>query len=140
MRLLVVLLALLVLAAGAVWFLYFHGADMQKRLRDGEKDIKKRASWNSQPAGEPKAAEEPQPGREPASAPRPPKTSKPAYTVAKPPPVAKARHVVGKDETLYRIAETYYEDGRLWKLIAEANGLRDEKDLQAGMILIIPGR
>ena len=54
--------------------------------------------------------------------------------------MAKTRHKVTRGETLYTLAETYYEDGSLWKLIAEANGLKDPAELREGMELVIPGR
>ena len=65
---------------------------------------------------------------------------RPVYTVKDPPPIAKARHTVGKGETLYSLAETYYEDGSLWKIIAEANSLKEPADLKEGMVIVIPGK
>jgi nucleoid-associated protein YgaU len=70
----------------------------------------------------------------------PPAPEKPAYTVKDPPPIAKARHKVAKGETLYSLAETYYEDGSLWKIIAEANSLKEPADLREGMVVVIPGK
>jgi nucleoid-associated protein YgaU len=63
-----------------------------------------------------------------------------SYTVQDPPPVARARHKVSRGETLYTLAETYYEDGRLWRLIARANNLKDPADLREGMVVVIPGK
>jgi len=73
------------------------------------------------------------------SQPRPEPPVEEVYTVENPPPVAKARHKVGKGDTLYSLAETYYEDGKLWKLIARANNLRKPSDLREGMVVVIPG-
>ena len=63
-----------------------------------------------------------------------------AYTVEKPPPVSRASHQVAKGDTLYSLAETYYEDGSLWRLIADANDLADPGDLKEGMVVVIPGQ
>lgn len=70
----------------------------------------------------------------------PAKPKAPAYTLKNPPPVARARHRVTKGETLYSLAETYYEDGSLWKLIAEANNIKKPADLKEGTTITIPGR
>jgi len=98
----------------------------------------------SGPAAQPAPGAAGQPGKAPGTpeaAPRP-KSAGAArpYTVSDPPPVAKTRHKVTRGETLYTLAETYYEDGSLWKLIAEANGLKDPAELREGMELVIPGR
>ncbi len=77
---------------------------------------------------------------EPVEKPRPAEAAREEYTVEDPPPVAKAHHKVGKGETLYSLAETYYEDGKLWKLIAKANNLNKPADLREGMVVVIPGR
>jgi 5'-nucleotidase len=86
--------------------------------------------------GEARAAE---PGK--AAAPEAKRTpAAPAYTVQNPPPVARARHTVVKGDTLYSLAETYYEDGSLWRLIAEANSLQNPAELREGAEIVIPGR
>jgi 5'-nucleotidase len=106
------------------------------------------------PAAQKPAEGDPKPSPDPAGKPAggatapttPPKPGekaeppKPEYTLKDPPPVAKARHKVAKGETLYSLAETYYEDGSLWKLIAEANKLKDPADLKEGMVVVIPGK
>jgi nucleoid-associated protein YgaU len=69
-----------------------------------------------------------------------PETPEKPYTVKNPPPVVKTWHLVEEGDTLFGIAETYYENGKLWKLIAKANGLKDPSELKKGMELLIPGR
>ena len=43
-------------------------------------------------------------------------------------------------DTLQSIAQGAYGDSKLWYLIADANGLRDNNDLKVGQTLIIPNR
>jgi LysM repeat protein len=49
-------------------------------------------------------------------------------------------HVLGPGDTLDRIAARHYGDSTLWRLIADANGLKDPLDLQPGAIINIPER
>jgi nucleoid-associated protein YgaU len=89
--------------------------------------------------GQPAAPQAPQAPADPAGQPKAAPATRP-YTVDDPPPVVQTRHKVKQGETLYTLAETYYENGSLWKLIAKANGLKDPSDLREGMELTIPGR
>jgi len=47
-------------------------------------------------------------------------------------------HTVSNGETLWSIAEKYYDDGFQWKTIAQANNLGDTSSLEAGQTLVIP--
>jgi LysM repeat protein len=47
-------------------------------------------------------------------------------------------HVVKEGETLGEIARAYYEDARLWRPIAIANGLDDPRSIVAGQDLRVP--
>ncbi len=86
-------------------------------------------------------AEDPtEPVKPDAGGPPPKEPQEPAFTVKKPPPVAKARHTVAKGDTLYSLAETYYEDGSLWSLIAKANSIKDPAELKQGTVIVIPGK
>ena len=148
-------------AAALVTFLFAtRGGAIQEELQEtGERvreklpelpDLPELPKWpkkekEEKDAGQ--AAAEPKKGAEPAKPARPEKPAgpskkpeKPAYTLKNPPPVAKARHKVRGGETLYSLAETYYEDGSLWNIIAEANGIKDPAELKEGMIVVIPGR
>ena len=138
------LLGLLALVAGIAFLVAMRGAKMQDRLRQtGQRLLDKAASQAEDEPDKPAPADKP---AEASPAPpaqevrKPPADPPNNYTVEKPPPVAKTWHRVAKGETLYRIAETYYEDGSLWKIIAEANGLKSQNDLKEGMLLVIPGR
>ncbi len=71
----------------------------------------------------------------------------PPATAERPVPLSAQRvrtartHVVKKGEGLYSIARDYYGDEQKWKIILDANKsvIRDpEKDLKAGMTIIIP--
>jgi nucleoid-associated protein YgaU len=151
----------------AVLFAY-RGSDIQRGLQEKGKELKERMPQLPElpglpvppaPGASPGQPQEPAAGETQSPAPigtgeaaapapaagsaTPPPTGKPApaaYTVANPPPVAKARHVVTRGETLYMLAETYYENGALWPLIAEANGLKSPAELREGMEIVIPGR
>lgn len=48
------------------------------------------------------------------------------------------RHVVGRNETLYAIAQRYYGAGERWREIARANGIRKPSDLRVGRVIAIP--
>jgi len=103
-----------------------------------------KAAKPEEPEADPTEPTEPAKPNGAHPAPQVPKTAgkpkAPAYTLKNPPPVARARHRVTKGETLYSLAETYYEDGSLWKLIAEANNIKKPADLKAGATITIPGR
>jgi LysM repeat protein len=98
------------------------------------------ATTNTKPAALPKSGTETAGAGAATTAKAPASPASPAYSVEDPPPVARAQHKVTKGETLYSLAETYYEDGSLWKLIARANNLKDPADLREGMVVVIPGK
>jgi len=147
LKVLLVVLVLVAAAAGVLFLIATHGTQMQEGIRERSNHLRNKVlnSDDDAPA-KPPAQKEPaaEPAKPPAAreAPKPPAPSpaKP-YTVKKPPPVAKAKHTVAKGETLYLLAETYYEDGSLWPIIAEANGIKDEtSELKEGMVILIPGK
>lgn len=47
-------------------------------------------------------------------------------------------HVKVAGETLTAIAERYYGDWRLWRLIADRNAIADTRQIEPGTELIIP--
>lgn len=49
-------------------------------------------------------------------------------------------HVFSATDTISGIAEKYYEDWRLWRVIAERNNLTDVRQITIGTELIIPRR
>jgi LysM repeat protein len=49
-------------------------------------------------------------------------------------------HRVSPGETLDRIAARHYADPNAWRLIAEANNIKDPLALRPGVLLAIPGR
>lgn len=49
-------------------------------------------------------------------------------------------HLVTATDTISSIAEKYYEDWRLWRVIAERNNLTDVRQIAVGTELIIPRR
>ncbi|MCU0725837.1 MAG: LysM peptidoglycan-binding domain-containing protein [Planctomycetes bacterium] len=55
-----------------------------------------------------------------------------------PPPSRDLEHLVVKKDTLYSIAAKYYGDGKLWRVIVQANPDVDPKDLTVGLTLRIP--
>ncbi len=148
LKALLILLLIVAAAAVVVYLIYTRGSDMQKGLRDKGEEIRDKVSGPADPAAQPEAGlpgngatvRPPPPPAKTRSKPAGGDTAKPVYSVSKPPPVEKSWHTVAKGETLYSIAETYYEDGRLWKLIADANGLKETAELKEGMLITIPGR
>jgi nucleoid-associated protein YgaU len=145
LRALLILLALAVLAALAVWLIYTRGGKMQDKLHEKVDPLRDKVglAGAAEPSGTAGASEAGRPDQSSgpntgAAAPKLPKPKSP-YSVAKPPPVAQTSHRVAKGDTFFSIAETYYEDGTLWPIIAEANGLKNA-DLKEGMLLVIPGR
>lgn len=46
--------------------------------------------------------------------------------------------VVQRGQTLWRIAAVVYGDGRQWRKIAAANGIRSPRRVRAGMVLVLP--
>ncbi len=148
LKALLFLFLLLAAAAVVIYLIATRGAEMQDKLRDKGEELRDKVSGalDKGPAGsqrEPEARPEAPAGipaaREPVR-PAPEANPRPTYTVKRPPPVQKTWHTVARGETLFSIAETYYEDGTLWKLIAEANGLKDTSGLKEGMLISIPGR
>jgi nucleoid-associated protein YgaU len=152
LKALLIVFVILALAGLAVFLIATRGAKMQEGLRNTGDKLRDKVTGQGeepQPPAQPQppTAERPPdaPVRPPPPAVRttpkpPPDETKPVYTVKRPPPVQKTWHTVAKGETLYTIAETYYEDGKLWKLIADANGLKDRSDVKEGMLIVIPGR
>jgi len=47
-------------------------------------------------------------------------------------------YVVQKGDTLWKIAQQHYGDGKKWKLIADANPLLDPTAMRPGMRLVLP--
>ena len=148
LKALLLLFLLLAAAAVVIYLIATRGAEMQDKLRDKGEELRDKVSGaldkgpagsQREPAARPEAPAGTPAAREPAR-PAPEANPRPVYTVKRPPPVQKTWHTVAKGETLFSIAETYYEDGTLWKLIAEANGLKDTSGLKEGMLISIPGR
>lgn len=48
------------------------------------------------------------------------------------------RHKVRKGETLSTIARDYYHDASKWRVIADANNIRDRRSIKVGQVLLIP--
>ena len=53
-------------------------------------------------------------------------------------PLQARRRVTKRGDTLWAIAAAEYADARLWRPIAAANGIRNPRELPAGMLLLIP--
>lgn len=49
-------------------------------------------------------------------------------------------HVWTATDTITLLAHRYFEDWRLWRIIAEKNNLRDVRQIETGTELIIPRR
>jgi nucleoid-associated protein YgaU len=49
-------------------------------------------------------------------------------------------HVFVAGDTISSVAEKYYADWRLWRVIAERNKLTDVRQIQPGTQLLIPRR
>jgi nucleoid-associated protein YgaU len=47
-------------------------------------------------------------------------------------------HVYAAHETLTGLAHRYYNDWRLWRLIADRNTVLDPREIEAGTRLLIP--
>ncbi len=47
-------------------------------------------------------------------------------------------HVFTAADTISLLAHFYYDDWRMWRLIAEKNNLRDVRQIEPGTELIIP--
>lgn len=48
------------------------------------------------------------------------------------------RHVFGSTDTITWLAYVYYGDPRLWRVIADRNGIADPRKIEAGALLLIP--
>lgn len=48
------------------------------------------------------------------------------------------QHVYTAGETLSGLAHKYYEDWRLWRLIADRNEVCDPRRIETGSVLLIP--
>jgi hypothetical protein len=53
-------------------------------------------------------------------------------------PLQARRRVTKRGDTLWAIAAAEYMDARLWRPIAVANGIRNPRDLPAGILLLVP--
>jgi nucleoid-associated protein YgaU len=63
------------------------------------------------------------------------------YGVAEPDADASLRiHLFIQGETISALAELYYADWRLWRLIAVRNSIADVRKIEPGTELIIPDR
>lgn len=51
-----------------------------------------------------------------------------------------AEHVFVDGETLSGLAHRYFGDWRMWRLIAERNGVADPRTIAPGAVLLIPNR
>lgn len=49
-------------------------------------------------------------------------------------------HVFTATDSLTGLAEKYFGDWRLWRVIAERNRIVDPRQIETGMVLIIPRR
>ena len=103
-------------------------AKEQKREKvEAKKEAPAKASDLTRPAeiAPPKAspAKPPMPGRRSA-----------------PPARSNGYYVVRRGDTLYRIAVDYYGDGKMWKAIARANGIKDPSKIPVGARLSLPAR
>lgn len=49
-------------------------------------------------------------------------------------------HTLDASETITGLAHRYYGDWRLWRLIADRNGIVDARRIAPGTILLIPER
>jgi len=47
-------------------------------------------------------------------------------------------HTIAEGESLWTIAETYYDDGFRWTDIMEANGIENPADIEVGQTIMIP--
>ncbi len=56
----------------------------------------------------------------------------------KPLPAKVTRHTVEPGDSLWSIAEQYYDDGLLWKKLAEANPDTADTPLKIGQIIVVP--
>jgi nucleoid-associated protein YgaU len=49
-------------------------------------------------------------------------------------------HIFTATDTLTALADKYFGDWRLWRIIAERNNIIDPRQIEIGMLLIIPRR
>ncbi len=149
----------LLLLVGGLLLNWDDSDDIKEKLKQTYERTRKRLTGKSKPTGTkpdtgsavekdpvtPPAVDDKDDGKngsksgDDSEAEKTPETPEKPYTVKNPPPVIKTRHLVEEGDTLFSIAETYYENGSLWKLIAKANGLKDPTELKKGMELLIPG-
>jgi len=97
------------------------------------------APEQARPLGElvPEGQSQPQPEQASPVLEAPPQ---PAHAYEPPQHAAPRIHVVKKGETLYGIARRYYNDGRQWRRIFQANRdrIQEPNQLPVGLRLIIP--
>ncbi|HQZ81599.1 MAG TPA: LysM peptidoglycan-binding domain-containing protein [Pyrinomonadaceae bacterium] len=49
-------------------------------------------------------------------------------------------HTVVTGETVSQLSDRYYEDWRLWRVIADRNEIADVRAIAPGTVLVIPAR
>lgn len=49
-------------------------------------------------------------------------------------------HVYVAGETLSGLSHKYYQDWRLWRVIADRNNVYDPRQIETGTVLLIPNR
>ncbi|MCP9494293.1 MAG: hypothetical protein MSG64_07545 [Pyrinomonadaceae bacterium MAG19_C2-C3] len=49
-------------------------------------------------------------------------------------------HTFNASETVSGLAHRYYDDWRLWRLVADRNNIADVRRIAAGTVLLIPER
>lgn len=50
------------------------------------------------------------------------------------------QHVFDSTETITGLAQRYYGDWKLWRLIADRSGITDPRQIEPGTVLLIPAR
>ena len=53
---------------------------------------------------------------------------------------ALTQHVFDATETITGLAQRHYGDWKLWRLIADRNGIIDPRQIEPGTVLLIPTR
>lgn len=69
---------------------------------------------------------------------KPGDTTLPGTSAEQTTPPSQVKHTVGKGDSLWSIAEKYYQDGYKWTEIKAANNLSDSDKLTEGQELVIP--
>jgi nucleoid-associated protein YgaU len=50
------------------------------------------------------------------------------------------QHVFSQGDTLSGLAHRHYDDWRLWRIIADRNGVKDPRRIEPGTTLLIPAK